>query len=49
MYRPPQLGELLTARCWIDGAALTESITRFEKSWEENLILALHRISNSTR
>jgi DNA-binding GntR family transcriptional regulator len=44
-----ELSELVTARCWIDGAAITESIQRFETTWEENLILALHRLSRTAR
>jgi DNA-binding GntR family transcriptional regulator len=44
-----ELSELVTARCWIDGAAITESIRRFDKSWEEHLVLALHRLSRTSR
>ena len=40
-----ELSELVTARCWIDGAAITESIKRFDMAWEERLVLALHRLS----
>lgn len=44
-----ELQELVTARCWIDGAAIRESIRRYDTSWEENLILALHRLSKISR
>lgn len=44
-----ELGELVTARCWIDGAAIRESVRRFDPEWEENLVLALHRLSKSSR
>lgn len=44
-----ELSELVTARCWIDGAAIRESVVRFETSWEEDLILALHHLSKSVR
>lgn len=44
-----ELSELVTARCWIDGAAIRESIRRFDPEWEENLVLALHRLSKSSR
>lgn len=44
-----ELSELLKARCWIDGQAIRESIARFEPAWEENLVLALHRLSRASR
>jgi len=44
-----ELSELVTARCWIDGAAITEAIKRFDMAWEENLVLALHRLSKTRR
>jgi GntR family carbon starvation induced transcriptional regulator len=44
-----ELSELVKARCWIDGAAVTESIERFDTRWEEDLILALHRLTRSAR
>lgn len=45
----PELTELVVARCWVDGAAITEAIHRFEPSWEEGLILKLHRLSRLQR
>ncbi len=44
-----ELSELVKARCWIDGAAIVESIQRFDTRWEEALILALHRLSRTAR
>ena len=44
-----ELAELVKARCWIDGAAITESIERYDTAWEEGLILALHRLSRTAR
>ena len=44
-----ELSELLTARCWIDGAALRGSVAQFDTAWEENLVLALHRLSKTAR
>jgi GntR family transcriptional regulator, carbon starvation induced regulator len=44
-----ELSELVIARCWIDGTAITEAIRRFDMSWEENLVLALHRLSKVNR
>lgn len=43
------LRELVKARCWIDGAAIAESINRFERTWENGLVLALHHLSRSAR
>ncbi len=44
-----ELSELVVARCWIDGAAIAESVRKFDASWEENLILSLHRLSKVSR
>ena len=44
-----ELGELVLARCWVDSAAVTESIARNETVWEEQLILALHRLTRTAR
>ena len=43
------LAELLKARILIDGTAIAESIERFEPSWEEGLVLALHHLSRTPR
>jgi len=44
-----ELAELLNARILIDGTAITESIRRFERDWEEGLVLALHHLSRAPR
>jgi GntR family transcriptional regulator, carbon starvation induced regulator len=44
-----EFSELVTARCWIEGAAITEAIKRFDLAWEESLVLALHRLSKARR
>lgn len=44
-----ELSELVTARCWIDGAAVRASIQRFDPAWEDNLVLAFHRLSKTRR
>jgi GntR family carbon starvation induced transcriptional regulator len=44
-----ELRELLDARIWIDGAAVSASIERFDTEWEEGLVLALHRLSRVER
>ncbi len=44
-----ELRELLNARLLIDGAAITDSIHRFEATWEEALVLALHHLSRTPR
>lgn len=44
-----ELKELVKTRCWIDGLAIRESIKRFDVNWEENLVLALHRLSRISR
>jgi GntR family transcriptional regulator, carbon starvation induced regulator len=44
-----ELKELVTARCWIDGAAVADSIRRFDRNWEERLVLAYHRLSRVHR
>ena len=44
-----ELKELVKTRCWIDGLAIRESIERSDTTWEENLVLALHRLSRTHR
>ncbi len=44
-----ELRELVLARCWIDGAAITESIRGFDTAWEEALVIALHRLTRVSR
>jgi DNA-binding GntR family transcriptional regulator len=43
------LQALVKARCWIDGAAVTESIARHDRTWEDALVLALHHLSRARR
>jgi DNA-binding GntR family transcriptional regulator len=44
-----ELEELVRARGLIDGAAVAESIRRYDTDWEEGLVLALHRLSRVVR
>lgn len=44
-----ELAELLNARILIDGTAVTDSIRRFDPSWEDGLVLALHHLSRTPR
>jgi len=44
-----ELRELVQTRCWIDGAAIAEAISRNDSEWEEALVLALHRLSRLKR
>lgn len=43
------LEALVKARCWIDGAAVTESIRLHDRAWEDGLVLALHHLSRAQR
>jgi GntR family transcriptional regulator, carbon starvation induced regulator len=40
-----ELLELTRTRCWINEVALRESIARGGRSWEEHVLLSLHRLS----
>jgi GntR family carbon starvation induced transcriptional regulator len=42
-----QLRELVKTRCWLEGKALEESILNRDQVWEDNLILAYHRLSRT--
>lgn len=44
-----ELRELVTARCWVDGAAIAEAIRRQDVAWEENLLVATHRLARTAR
>lgn len=44
-----ELKELVIARCLVDGAAVTEGIRARDPAWEEQLVLALHRLSRANR
>jgi GntR family carbon starvation induced transcriptional regulator len=43
------LRDLTKARCAIDGMALRQSIEAGEAAWEENLLIAYHRLSRTPR
>lgn len=43
------LDELTRARCWLNERALRESIARGDETWEENLVIAFHRMSRTPR
>lgn len=44
-----ELAELTDTRCWVETIALRESISHRTKSWEEQLVLAFHHLSRTTR
>lgn len=39
--------DLVRTRCWIESKALEESIAHRTQQWEDNLILAFHRLSST--
>ncbi len=41
--------ELLTTRCWLEERALSESIARGGKDWEERVVLAEYHLSRAER
>ncbi len=43
------LAELTRTRCWLNEMALRESIARGDSAWEENIVLAYHRLSRLPR
>jgi GntR family carbon starvation induced transcriptional regulator len=42
-----EMKELTLARCWMNEAALRDAIAHGDALWEENVLLALHRLSRS--
>jgi GntR family transcriptional regulator, carbon starvation induced regulator len=49
---PVSVAELLDlnqARCWINEVGLRQSIARADQAWEENLLVAFHRLSRTPR
>lgn len=44
-----ELEELVRTRCWLEEIALRESIAHGGTAWEENLVLAFHRLSRVPR
>ncbi len=43
------LRELVQTRIWVDTMALRKSMERKDAGWEESVVLALHRLSKTTR
>lgn len=43
------LAEITRTRCWLEGLALRESIEHRTSDWEENLVLAHHRLARTPR
>ncbi len=43
----PELEELTRTRCWLEERALRESIAHRTAEWEEQLVLALHRLARA--
>jgi DNA-binding GntR family transcriptional regulator len=41
--------ELVRTRCWLEETALRESIRNGDKEWEEQVVLAYHRLSRAPR
>jgi DNA-binding GntR family transcriptional regulator len=44
-----ELAELTKTRCWVEGLALRESMAATTPQWEEQLVLAQHRLSRVPR
>ena len=44
-----ELEELTRTRCWLEEKALRESIAHRTAEWEEQLVLALHRLGRASR
>jgi len=42
------LRELVKTRCWLETIAVQESIAHRDQAWEENLVLAYHRLSRTS-
>ena len=43
------LAEITQTRCWLEEIALRQSILAHDKRWEENLVLAHHRLARTPR
>lgn len=43
------LVEITKTRCWLEAIALRESIQAHSQAWEENLVLAHHRLARTPR
>ncbi len=44
-----ELDELIKTRCWLEETAIRESIASGDDAWEEQLVLAFHRLSKAPR
>lgn len=44
-----ELDELTKTRCWLNEIALRESIAHGDANWEEQIVLAFHRLSRVSR
>lgn len=44
-----ELDELIKTRCWLEETAIRESIAAGDDAWEEQLVLAFHRLSKTPR
>ncbi|WP_407050876.1 GntR family transcriptional regulator [Methyloraptor flagellatus] len=44
-----ELRELTRTRCWLEERALRESMAAASQDWEENLVLAWHRLAKAPR
>ncbi len=44
-----ELAELTKTRCWVEGLALRESMAAATPQWEEQLLLAQHRLGRTPR
>ena len=42
-----RLRELVQTRCWLESKALEESIANRTQAWEDNIVLAFHRLSRT--
>ena len=43
-----ELKELIRTRCWLEEIAMRESIAHGDDHWEENVVLAFHRLTRSS-
>jgi len=44
-----ELKELVRTRCWLEEIVLRESISKGDEAWEENLLIAYHRLTRVKR
>ena len=46
---PDELMQLTNTRCWVEPIALREAIAHRDTAWEEQIVLAMHRLSRVNR